>query len=202
MDWGGRCCRFRYWFSTNLNVDSSLAINWSITIHKPKYNIQLHQLDNNQFRVIDLWFMFIFLDTKYHVFYIWHMNVTCHPWTPAFVARHRTEVHWATKSSNVAALEAMTRGNRGLLSTVTHCMFKKKGWEELSRKRLSDWWWLDHDFFCFSVYREFHSPNWLSSNIFQRGRSTTNQIYYQPSLIIYINHMLTITVCELESHLF
>lgn len=26
-------------------------------------------------------------------------------------------VHWATKSSNVAALEAMTRGNRGLLST-------------------------------------------------------------------------------------
>ena len=184
MDWGGRCCRFRYWF---LNADSSLAINWSI--HKPKYNIQLHQLDNNQFRVIDLWFMFIFLDTKYHVFYIWHMNVTCHPWTPAFVARHSTEVHWATKSSNVAALEAMTRGNRGLLSTVTHCMFKKRGGKScLVNVYLvgGDWTILDHDFKSFSVYWEFHNPNWLSSNIFQRGRSTTNQQ----------------RVCELESHLF
>ena len=119
-----------------------------------------------------------FLDTKYHVFYIWHMNVTCHPWTPAFVARHSTEVHWATKSSNVAALEAMTRGNRGLLSTVTHCMFKKRGGKScLVNVYLvgGDWTILDHDFKSFSVYWEFHNPNWLSSNIFQRGRSTTNQ---------------------------
>ena len=43
-------------------------------------------------------------------------------------AWHR-KVHWATKSSNVAALEAMTRGNRGLLSTVTWHVCTR-GWEE------------------------------------------------------------------------
>ena len=33
----------------------------------------------------------------------------------------------------------------------------------------------------FSIYWEFHSPNWRS-HIFQRGRSTTNQIWCKPIL--------------------
>ena len=35
---------------------------------------------------------------------------------------------------------------------------------------------LEHEFY-FSIYWEFHTPNWRT-HIFQRGRSTTNQLIY------------------------
>ena len=40
---------------------------------------------------------------------------------------------------------------------------------------------LEHDF-CFSIYWECHHPNWRT-HIFQRGRSTANQIIGNPIII-------------------
>lgn len=49
----------------------------------------------------------------------WYNDMVYHGYHGIPIVRESFfQVHWATKSSNVTALDAMTRGNRGLLSTV------------------------------------------------------------------------------------